>query len=101
MPQIWLTYEEFGRFMNMSGAEARSHAIGNALDRRQCHDGLSRVKLPAGLVQDYLVAYVAELNDVAPSPPTAAMDKLADDLVERLRQVIVDDRAAMDARRRG
>lgn len=100
MPQIWLTYEELGRFMNMTGVEARSHAMSKALDRRQCSDGQSRVKLPPTLVEDYLVAYMTELNTAAPTPPTAEMDRLADELVERLRQVISDDRAA-DNRRSG
>lgn len=85
MPQIWLTYDEMGRFLDTSAEEARLGAIEARLDRRQCSDGYSRIKLPADMVARYLVHCLAEQSAV--SGGGQPLDALADQLVGRLRQV--------------
>lgn len=85
MPQIWLTYSEMGRFLNTSAEEARDGAIEARLDRRQCSDGHSRVKLPADMIDGYLLHSLAERSGV--SADAEALDALADRLVGRLRQL--------------
>lgn len=57
MPQIWLTYDELGPFMNMDAAGARAGVIREGWTRRRCSDGLTRVKLPRAAAATYLLAH--------------------------------------------
>lgn len=45
MPQIWMTYDEFGSLLACSIGEARSHAMSLGLERKKSRDGHTRVKL--------------------------------------------------------
>lgn len=85
MPQIWLTYDEMGRFLDTPAETARLDAIEARLDRRQCSDGYSRIKLPADMVPAYLLHAIAEQSAV--SGGEQPLDTLADQLVGRLRHV--------------
>lgn len=96
MPQIWLTYDEMGRFLDTSAEQARLNAIEARLDRRQCSDGYSRIKLPADMVSGYLLHAIAEQSAV--SGHGQPLDTLADQLVGRLRTVA--SRLAMPGLRR-
>lgn len=50
MPQIWMTYCEFGTLCGFSAADARLQAQHLCLDRRKSRDGNTRVKLNAALM---------------------------------------------------
>ncbi|MFT4115656.1 hypothetical protein [Bradyrhizobium sp.] len=50
MPQIWMTYDEFGALSGCSAAEARLRALDLSLDRRKSRDGTTRVKLNFALM---------------------------------------------------
>ena len=54
MPQIWLTYDELGDLIGSDVAAARAVAHDIPLDRRKSHDGCTRVKLNAQLIEVFL-----------------------------------------------
>jgi hypothetical protein len=54
VPQIWMTYDEFGTLMDCDATAARAKAAAMPLDRRRCHDGHTRVKLNASLTELFL-----------------------------------------------
>ncbi|MDN3278503.1 hypothetical protein QWJ07_29865 [Frankia sp. RB7] len=54
MPQIWMTYQEFGTLCGFSADEARLQAQHLLLDRRRSRDGNTRVKLNAALIARFL-----------------------------------------------
>lgn len=54
MPQIWLTYDELGAWMNCDRAEARMAAVAIGLDRRKSRDGQTRAKLTPPLAKAFL-----------------------------------------------
>lgn len=58
--QIWLTYEEAGRFMNLDAAAARSAIAAQGWSRRRCSDGLTRAKLPPGAASAFLLNAAGE-----------------------------------------
>lgn len=58
--QIWLTYEEAGRFMNLDAAAARNAIAAQGWSRRRCSDGLTRAKLPPGAASAFLLNAAGE-----------------------------------------
>lgn len=54
MPQIWLSYPELAAFLGCALDEARPAAIDEGWSRRQCSDGLTRVKLRPADAERYM-----------------------------------------------
>jgi hypothetical protein len=51
---VWVSYDELGALMGCDAATARAAAAAIPLDRRRCHDGLTRAKLDAALTDVFL-----------------------------------------------
>lgn len=68
MPQVWLSYSELGEHFDLATEAAREMVHVRGWDRRRCHDGLTRVKLPPDVALSYMVEF---LNQTAIS---AALD---------------------------
>ncbi|BBF93340.1 hypothetical protein [Blastochloris tepida] len=62
MPQLWLTYEELAAFTNQTPEKAREGVIAAAWDRRRCHDGMTRVKLPLAFMADCICLMAERLQ---------------------------------------
>ncbi|KAA5599569.1 hypothetical protein [Blastochloris sulfoviridis] len=62
MPQLWLTYEELAAFTNQTAEKAREGVIAAAWDRRRCHDGMTRVKLPLAFMADCICLMAERLQ---------------------------------------
>ncbi len=58
--QIWLTYEEAGRFMSLDTDSARNAIAAQGWSRRRCSDGLTRTKLPPGAASAFLLNAASE-----------------------------------------
>lgn len=54
MPQIWLSYPELAAFLECAIEDARPAAIDGGWSRRQCSDGLTRVKLKPADAERYM-----------------------------------------------
>lgn len=54
MPQIWLSYPELAAFLGCALEDARPAAIDEGWSRRQCSDGLTRVKLRPADAERYI-----------------------------------------------
>lgn len=52
MPQIWVSYEELGKFLGCDGNAAARHVAAVCWPRRRCHDGLTRAKIPLEVAFD-------------------------------------------------
>lgn len=53
VPQIWMTYAEFGALVGCDCIAARATAQSMMLDRRRSRDGQTRVKLDARLAEAF------------------------------------------------
>lgn len=60
MPQIWLTYDEFAALFDCPAHLSRETVASLGLDRRRCHDGLTRVKLSPPLTEQFLDAVMRQ-----------------------------------------
>jgi hypothetical protein len=65
MPQIWLTYEEAGRFFGCDAAAARLEVIDRGYSRRRSRDGQTRVKLTPDAAHEFMLRYAAGSWDAA------------------------------------
>lgn len=54
MPQIWLSYPELAAFLGCALDDARPAAIDEGWSRRQCSDGVTRVKLRPADAESYM-----------------------------------------------
>jgi hypothetical protein len=59
MPHVWLTYEEFGSYIETSAEAGRAEALRGGLTRTRCADGKARILLPEALITDYFARYLA------------------------------------------
>jgi hypothetical protein len=57
MPQVWVTYQELGELLDSNEHAARGRAIQCGWRRRECRDGLARVKLPPAMAHEYMMSY--------------------------------------------
>lgn len=64
MPQIWLSYPELAAFLGCAVDDARPAAIDEGWSRRQCHDGLTRVKLEPADAERYMRSCVEASRQV-------------------------------------
>jgi len=62
MAQVWLTFEELAAHAECPIEQAREKVYSKNWERRECSDGLTRVKLPADLAHAYILAYAAHHN---------------------------------------
>jgi hypothetical protein len=58
--QIWLTYEEAGRFMSLDADAARNAIAAQGWSRRRCSDGQTRTKLPPSAASAFLLNAASE-----------------------------------------
>jgi hypothetical protein len=91
MAQVWLSYAEIEELISIAGDEVRDRVSALGYDRRRCHDGLTRVKLPEQLAEAYMLNFaIAKL-----ASPVAAMHSMLEDALghagadgnERLNEV--------------
>jgi hypothetical protein len=62
MPQVWLTYDEFGDFLGVGTAAGRSFADERGLARRVSRDGLTRLKLSPDLAETFMIDFTRQLD---------------------------------------
>jgi hypothetical protein len=87
MPQVWLTYEEAGRFFGCDADEARTQVSERGLSRRRSRDGLTRVKLDPAAAHEFMMTYATG----------AGMETATDAMVASLHMVQAADRPIEEA----
>ncbi len=80
MPQVWLTYEELGELLDCEASAARDKSVQAGWTRRQCRDGLTRVKLLPAMAHEYMTSYVRAFQE------SARVDRLVAPLRDILQQ---------------
>ena len=80
MPQVWLSYDEVGRWLRHDTRDTAEHVLRQGWSRRRCRDGLTRIKLPPSLIESYLRHHLR----------MEAIDRQADAQVQELRSILQD-----------
>ncbi len=63
MPQVWLTYDEFGDFLGIGADAGRTFAVSRDLSRRVSRDGQTRLKLSPELAETFMIEFVRKLDE--------------------------------------
>ena len=54
MPQLWVSYDELGLHFECGSLLARDRVLLLRWPKRKCSDGVTRVKLPPVVMNDYI-----------------------------------------------